>query len=112
MQSSDRTFRALADQTRRDVLRLLRDGPLTSGEIATRFDSSWPTVSRHLAVLRDAGLVVTERRGQEILYELNTSVFQDVIQHLMEWTRPTVQLNVEKRVGRGKKSQRPRRQEA
>jgi DNA-binding transcriptional ArsR family regulator len=107
MQSSNRAFRALADETRREVLRLLRDGPLTSGEIATRFDSSWPTVSRHLAVLRDAGLVVTERRGQEILYELNTSVFQDVIQHLIEWTRPTIQ-----GAGRGRKARQPRRQEA
>src|SRR3954471_12978851 len=89
MQSSDRAFRALADQTRRDILRLLRDGPLTSGDIANRFDSSWPTVSRHLAVLRDAGLVATERRGQEIRYELNTSVFQDLVQRLVEWTRPT-----------------------
>ena len=59
-----------------------------------------------LAVLRDAGLVVTERRGQEILYELNTSVFQDVIQHLIEWTRPTIQ------TGRGRKAHRPRHQEA
>jgi DNA-binding transcriptional ArsR family regulator len=81
-------FRALADETRREILRLLRDGPLTSGEIANRFESSWPTISRHLAVLRDAGLVVTERRGQEIRYELDTSVFQDLIQHLIEWTRP------------------------
>src|SRR5437762_8669955 len=87
--ASNRPFRALADETRRIILRLLRDGPLTSGEIAERFDSSWPTISRHLAVLREAGLVVTERHGQEIRYELNTSVFQDLIQHLVEWTRPT-----------------------
>jgi len=87
--TSNRAFRALADETRRMILRLLRAGPLTSGEIADRFDSSWPTVSRHLAVLREAGLVVTERHGQEIRYELNTSVFQDLIQHLVEWTRPT-----------------------
>ena len=81
-------FRALADGTRRDILTLLRGGPLTSGEIASRFDSSWPTISRHLAVLREASLVVTERSGQEIYYELNTSVFQDIAQHLMTWTRP------------------------
>jgi ArsR family transcriptional regulator len=86
---SNQAFRALADETRRDILRLLRDGPLTSGGIAARFSSSWPTISRHLAVLRDAGLVVTERHGQEIRYELNTSVFQDLVQHLIEWTRPT-----------------------
>jgi ArsR family transcriptional regulator, arsenate/arsenite/antimonite-responsive transcriptional repressor len=107
MSSSNRIFRALADETRRDILRLLRDGSRTSGDIATCFHSSWPTVSRHLAVLREAGLVVTERRGQEIRYELNTSVFQDVIQHLIEWTRPTIQA-----ASRRRKPQRPRQQEA
>ena len=80
-------FRAMADQTRRDILRMLRSGPRTSGEIASRFDSSWPTISRHLAVLRDAGLVSTQRSGQEIYYELNTSVFQDIVHHLMEWVK-------------------------
>jgi ArsR family transcriptional regulator, arsenate/arsenite/antimonite-responsive transcriptional repressor len=86
--ASGRAFRALADETRRAILRMLRDGPLTSGEIADRVDSSWPTVSRHLAVLRDADLVAAERHGQEIRYELNTSVFQDLAQHLLEWTHP------------------------
>ena len=88
MTAPSRAFRALADDTRRQILRLLRNGPLTSGEIAAEFESSWPTISRHLALLRDADLVTTERRGQEIRYELNTSVFQDLIQHLIEWTRP------------------------
>ena len=81
-------FRALGDETRRDILERLRAGPKTSGEIADRFHSSWPTISRHLAILRAAGLVVTERQGQEIYYELNTSVFQDLIQHLMGWVKP------------------------
>jgi ArsR family transcriptional regulator, arsenate/arsenite/antimonite-responsive transcriptional repressor len=81
-------FRALADETRRQILELLRTGPRTSGEIADRFTSSWPTISRHLAVLRAAGLVVTERQGQEIYYELNTSVFEDLVQHLMGWMKP------------------------
>src|SRR5262249_34675164 len=85
----DKTFRALADPTRRDILRLLRDGPLTSGEIANAFPSTWATVSRHLAVLREADLVIAERDGQSIRYELNTSVFQDLIQHLVDWTAPT-----------------------
>lgn len=89
MSSSNQAFRALADETRRTILRLLRDGPLTSGQIADRFDSSWPTISRHLAVLKEAGLVATERHGQEIRYELNASVFQDLIQHLIDWTRPS-----------------------
>jgi DNA-binding transcriptional ArsR family regulator len=86
---SNTAFRALADETRRGILRVLRDGPRTSGEIASQFDSSWPTISRHLNVLREAGLVVAERNGQEILYELNTSVFQDLVQHLIDWTKPT-----------------------
>lgn len=84
----DAAFRALADPTRRDILRLLRGAPLTSGEIAQHFDAAWPTISRHLAVLRDAQLVISTRVGQQIVYELNTSVFQDVIEHLWSWMRP------------------------
>lgn len=86
--TSNSAFRALADQTRRDILGMLRSGPRTSGEIAAQFDSSWPTISRHLSVLKEADLVLTERRGQEIYYELNTSVFQELVQHLMSWTKP------------------------
>ena len=67
---------------------MLRTGSRTSGEIASQFDSSWPTISRHLAVLRDAGLVLAERNGTEIHYELNTSVFQELVQHLMDWEKP------------------------
>ena len=81
-------YRALADETRREILDFLRAGPRTSGEIADQFHSSWPTISRHLAVLRAGGLVVSERKGQAIHYELNTSVFQDLVQHLMEWVKP------------------------
>ena len=84
-------FRALADETRRQILDFLRAGPRTSGEIADQFQSSWPTISRHLAVLRSGGLVVTERKGQAIYYELNTSVFQDLIQHLVGWMKPSRQ---------------------
>ena len=91
MQSRTEAFRALADPTRRAILELLRSGPKTSGEIADKFDSSWPTISRHLAILREGGLVLTERRGQAIYYELNTSVFQDLVQRMMQWAnaRPT-----------------------
>ncbi len=81
-------FRALADPTRREILKLLRAGPLTSGEIAEHFPSSWATVSRHLGILRDSDLVLTERDGQNIRYELNTTVFHEVIEHLLDWTKP------------------------
>jgi ArsR family transcriptional regulator, arsenate/arsenite/antimonite-responsive transcriptional repressor len=81
-------FRALADPTRRDILELLRNGPRTSGEIAERFPTSWATISRHLAVLRDADLILGSRDGQHVRYELNTTVFQDVVEHLVKWLRP------------------------
>ena len=81
-------FRALADDTRRRILQALRSGPKTSGELADLFSSSWPTISRHLAVLRQAQLVVSQRRGQEVVYELNTTVFEDFIQHLLGWMEP------------------------
>ncbi len=82
-------FRALADPTRREILRLLRDGPKTSGEIAEQFPTAWATISRHLGALRDAGLIISERNGQQIVYELNTTVFQDLVEHLLDWVRPT-----------------------
>lgn len=81
-------FRALADPTRRDIVELLRGGPLTSGEIAQHFPSAWATISRHLGVLRESGLILAERHGQQIVYELNTTVLEDVIQHLMGWIKP------------------------
>jgi DNA-binding transcriptional ArsR family regulator len=98
-------FQALADETRRQILDFLRGGPRTSGEIADQFQSSWPTISRHLAVLRAGGLVVTERQGQAIYYELNTSVFQDLIQHLVGCMKPLRRTTVARRRG-------PRPQEA
>lgn len=81
-------FKALADPSRREILQLLRQGPRTSGEIAERFPSSWPTISRHLAVLREAGLILAERQGQNIVYELNTTVLDDLVEHLLGWLRP------------------------
>ena len=108
MQSpTNATFRALADPTRREIVRMLRDGPRTSGEIASRFDSSWPTISRHLAVLREGGLVVAARKGQEILYEVNTSVFQDLLQHLMDWVGPARSGRLDTRPRTRRRASRP-----
>ena len=104
MTRNNAAFRAMADETRREILGLLRNGSRTSGEIADHFDSSWPTISRHLAILRDAGLVNAERNGQEIRYELNTSVFEDLIRHLMMWTKPPGRQRLPRR-------QRPRESE-
>jgi DNA-binding transcriptional ArsR family regulator len=81
-------FRALSDPTRREILELLRSGPRTSGEIADKFRTSWATISRHLSVLKDAGLILAERDGQHVVYELNTTVFQEVVENLIKWLRP------------------------
>lgn len=72
-------FKATADPTRRRILELLRDGDLTAGELAEHFDISKPSLSHHLATLKSAGLVSDERRGQNIVYSLNTTVMQDLI---------------------------------
>jgi ArsR family transcriptional regulator len=81
-------FRALADPTRREIVEMLRNGPRTSGDIAERFPTSWATISRHLAVLREADLIQSVRDGQFVRYELNTTVFHDVVEHLIKWLRP------------------------
>ena len=88
MAAPDAVFKALADPTRRHILHLLREGPLSSGEIAEHFPSAWATISRHLAVLREAELVTAERDGSSILYELDTTVFQDAVEHLLNWIHP------------------------
>lgn len=93
-------FRAVSDETRRAILKALSDGPKTSGELADLFNSSWPTISRHLAVLKHSGLVVSERSGQKIVYELNTTVFQEFVQHVLDMTASTPQRHVIKRTVR------------
>lgn len=74
-------FKALADPTRRRILDLLKEKDLTAGEIASHFEMSKPSISNHLNLLKQAGLVWDERQGQHIVYSLNTTVFQD----LMKW---------------------------
>ncbi|TEB07122.1 Transcriptional repressor SdpR [Pelotomaculum schinkii] len=73
------TFKALADPTRRKILKLLRERDLTAGEIADEFDISKPSISHHLNLLKQSGLVLDERHGQFIYYSLNMTVFQEVM---------------------------------
>ena len=73
------TFKALSDPTRRQILELLREGPLTAGEIGGRFPMTAATISHHLSVLREAGLVLDERRGKYIYYELNMTVMDELL---------------------------------
>jgi ArsR family transcriptional regulator len=80
-------YRALSDPERRKILKLLQDGPLPAGAIAAEFEISWPSVSRHLSVLANAGLVQHERNGQQVIYELTTSVLLDIVTELAELAR-------------------------
>jgi ArsR family transcriptional regulator, repressor of sdpIR and other operons len=80
-------YRALADPTRRELLRLLREGDMAAGELAGNFEISWPSVSRHLRVLEEAGLVSSTRQGGNIIYALQTSVLQDIVTELADIAR-------------------------
>lgn len=73
------TMRALADPTRREILALLKERSLSAGEIGARFDMSGAAVSKHLAVLKEAGLIRDRREGRYIFYELNASVLEEVL---------------------------------
>ncbi len=81
-------FKALADPTRREILRVLRGGSLPAGEIAERFPITKASLSHHFNLLKQAELVRTERRGQQIVYSLNTTVLQDAAGVLMELLNP------------------------
>jgi DNA-binding transcriptional ArsR family regulator len=74
-----RVFKALSDPTRRRVLQLLRQGPMTAGDLAQHFQVSKPTMSAHFAALREADLVHVERSGKSILYHLKLSVLEDAL---------------------------------
>ena len=74
-----KVFKALADPTRRRVLELLRERPMSAGELADHFPVSKPTMSAHYAVLREADLVEAERHGKTILYRIKMSVLEDAL---------------------------------
>lgn len=72
-------FKALSDPTRRRVLELLREKPMSAGEIAAEFDVSKPTMSAHFAVLRDADLVDATKVGKSVIYRIKLSVLEDAL---------------------------------
>ena len=80
-------YKALGDPTRREILRLLREGELSAGELAGHFEISWPSVSRHLKVLETASLVGSQRRGGHIIYSLRTSVLEDIATEVADMAR-------------------------
>jgi DNA-binding transcriptional ArsR family regulator len=79
-------FKALNDPTRRDILALLKKRDMTAGEIADEFSFSKPTISHHLDLLRQAGLVESVKEGQFIYYSLNTTVMDEIITWFVQFT--------------------------
>ena len=77
--ATNQIFKALADPTRREILRLLGHKEMTAGELAERFDMTKPSMSHHFMVLKQADLIRSRREAQQIWYSLNTTVVQDVL---------------------------------
>ena len=79
-----KTLRALADPIRRDILSLLKTGPLSAGDICSHFSVTAAAISRHLSVLKEADLIRDHREGKFIYYELNTSVLEEIMLWITE----------------------------
>lgn len=79
-----KAFKALSDKTRREILKLLNNKDMSAGEIAEYFDISKPSISKHLDILREAELISSEKKGQFVIYSINTSVIQEVLGNFLE----------------------------
>ena len=78
------TFKALYDPTRREILNLLKDGSLSAGEIVSHFPMTGATISHHLSILQQAGIIDGEKKGKYIYYTLNTTVMDDILRWILE----------------------------
>lgn len=78
-------FKALTDETRREILEMLKDEKMTASDIASHFDMSQASVSQHLKILRLNDLIYSERQGKYIYYHLNLSVFEEVIKWVIQF---------------------------
>ena len=78
-------FKALNDATRRTILEMLQKRDLTAGEIAEQFQMSFPSISHHLDLLKQAQLVTTKKEGQFIYYSLNTTVMDEIVKWLLQF---------------------------
>jgi ArsR family transcriptional regulator len=78
-------FKALNDPTRRDILEMLQESDLTAGEIAEKFHISFPSISHHLDLLKQAKLVTSEKDGQYVYYSLNTTVMDEIVKWLLQF---------------------------
>lgn len=82
--SLQRTLKALSDPIRREILNLLKAGPMAAGDIAAKFDVTGAAVSRHLSLLKEAELIRDKRDGKFIYYELNASVLEEILLWISE----------------------------
>lgn len=80
-------FKALNDATRREILELLQSQDMTAGEIAAHFSISKPSISHHLDLLRQAGLIESEKQGQFVCYSLNMTVVDEVLKWLIQFKK-------------------------
>lgn len=80
----DEMFKALADPTRRKILRMLGEGERTAGDLAKEFEISAPSMSHHFNILKNAELIEGRRDGQQIVYSLNTTAIQDLLTMLLD----------------------------
>ena len=80
-------FKALNDATRREILELLKQRDLTAGEIADAFNISKPSISHHLDILKRAELITSEKNGQFIIYSINTTIMEDVLQWILTFKK-------------------------
>ncbi len=78
-------FKALNDATRREILEMLQKKDLTAGEIAEQFHISFPSISHHLDLLKQAQLVTTKKEGQYVYYSINTTVMDEILKWLMQF---------------------------
>ena len=74
-----KVFKALSGPSRRRVLELLKDGPLSAGELSDCFESTKPTMSAHFSILREAGLIASRKDGKQVIYHLNMSVLEEAL---------------------------------
>jgi ArsR family transcriptional regulator len=80
-------FKALNDSTRREILEILKSKDLSAGEIADRFNMSKPSISHHLDILKRADLITFEKKGQFIIYSVNTTVMEDILQWILTFKK-------------------------
>ena len=80
-------FKAMDDPTRREILKMLRVQDMTAGDIAAQFDMTAPSISHHLDKLKRAGLVTTIKQGQFVLYSINTTIIDDLLQYILTFKK-------------------------